>query len=107
MTERDTNPTMKELLKRLDRLEKKVALFGDHLYSLSQDFMDHRAAQADRFESAFERIKNIEVSVFPNLLNDIESVHQIIGGEGVPAEKNPLDKRKITPPDGGKPPGSV
>ena len=56
--------------------------------------MDERKVQSDRHESAFERIKNLEVAVFPNLLSDIERVHQIIGGQGVPAEKNPLDSRK-------------
>src|SRR5580704_6389491 len=73
MTERDETSTIDDLLKRIDHLEKRLALLGDHLYSLSQDFMDHRATQAERLESAFDRIKNIEVCVFPNLLNDIES----------------------------------
>lgn len=98
-------PTTKELLDRIVRLEKRLTLFGDHLHGLSESFMDDHKAQADRFDTAFERIKNLEVSVFPNLLADIESVHQIIGGNGVPAEENPLDSRKSFPPkdDAGKP----
>jgi len=97
MTESTETITMTEVLKRIDRLEKRLGRLGDHLYDLSQSLMDHRESQADRLGSAFERIKNIEVSVFPHLMNDIESVHQIIGGDGVPAEDNPLDSRKTSP----------
>jgi len=83
---------------RLSVLEQKIRRFGDHLSNLWDDFTDHRTAQADKFESAFERIKGLEVSVFPELPLDIERVHQIIGGNGVPAEPNPLDTRSGNPP---------
>ena len=79
------------------RLERKLALIGDRLAHITEDFLDLRQDYIDRLESAFERIKNLEVSVFPNLLDDIERAHQIIGGDGPPAERNPLDIRKIYP----------
>jgi len=105
MTERSEDPTTKELLERIVLLERKVTRLSGHLSNLWDAFMDHRALQSDRFESGFERIKNLEVSVFPNLLKDIERVHQIVGGNGVPAEKNPLDSRQNFPrkADTGKP----
>jgi hypothetical protein len=97
MAESTEPPTTREALERIERLEKRLKLLDKHLFQLWDDFMDFRKAQGDRFESAFERIKNLEVSVFPNLRNDIESVHQIIGGNGVPADGNPLDSRKTSP----------
>ncbi|HEY1757672.1 MAG TPA: hypothetical protein VGG72_20030 [Bryobacteraceae bacterium] len=85
----------KEVVHRLAVLEKKVKRFGYHLARLSQNFIDDRAATAERFEHSFERIKGLEVSVFPHLANDIESLYRIIGGRGVPAETNPLDVRQV------------
>jgi len=85
--------TTNEILKRVEILEKKLARLGDYLYQLSEIGMDRQKVDAANFESAFERIKNIEVAVFPNLLDDIRCVHQIVGGNGVPADEHPLDKR--------------
>lgn len=96
MTERTEDLATKEILKRVDILEKKLARLGDYLYQLSEIGMDHQKVEAANFESAFERIKNIEVAVFPNLLNDISCIHDIVGGNGVPAEDHPLDKRKTS-----------
>ena len=101
MTEHAEDLTTKEVLKRIDILEKKLARLTDYLYQLSEISMDRHKAQATDFESAFERIKNIEAAVFPNLLNDIRSVHQIIGGNGVPAEEHPLDNRNASPRNAG------
>jgi hypothetical protein len=99
----ETQTTKDDVGERLDRIEKRLKLFDKHLFQLWDDFIDVRNAQTDRVNDAFERIKNIEVSVFPNLLKDIDSVHEIIGGNGVPADNNPLDSRKTSPRKAGKP----
>ena len=44
-------------------------------------------------DEAFDRIMNIEVKIFPNLLRDINQVHDIIG-DGEDKSINPLDHRK-------------
>ena len=41
---------------------------------------------------AFERIKHLELSLFPNLGTDIVAVRDIIG-EGEDRAENPLDRR--------------
>lgn len=84
----------KELIDRLSRLEKTVERRAASYVAFAQALMDERAMQSDRFENVFERIKGLEVTVFPNLLHDIESVHRIVGGDGVPAKPSPLDIRK-------------
>lgn len=96
MTQRTEDVTTQEVLERIDILERKLARFGDYLYQLSQISIDREAANADKFESAFERIKHVEVTVFPNLLKDLSRIHQIVGGSGIAAD-HPLDKRKISP----------
>jgi len=84
----------RRLVKRFETLELKLKQFGGHLSNLWSDFMDQRAAVSDRFGAAFERIMTLELFVFPNLLSDMASVHQIIGFN---AEMSPLDSRKSFP----------
>jgi hypothetical protein len=108
MTGHPDNATTKELLeRRIFLLERKVTRLGEHLSALWDSFMEERRDQDERHARTFERIKNLEVAVFPNLPKDIERVHQIIGGDGVPAEKNPLDSRKTSPRKADREPGSI
>lgn len=83
------------------KLEMEVRRNGLRLSRLWNYVMDHLseswAKTTERIDNAFDRIKNIERSVFPNLMNDIESVHKIIGGDGIPGQPNPLDSRKPSP----------
>jgi hypothetical protein len=97
-----TNEPLAEILIRIELLEQKLKNFGDHLFRLSENFMNHREEQSDKFRDAYDRIKNLEVAVFPNLFKDIESVHKIIGGTGVPKKNNPLDRKKTSPNKGPK-----
>lgn len=46
--------------------------------------------------AAFERVINLELTVFPNLQKDIDDVYRITG-EGDLKSENPLDRRK--PPE--------
>jgi hypothetical protein len=84
----------RRLVKKFETLELKVKQLSGHLSNLWSDFMDQRAAVSGRFEAAFERIMNLELFVFPNLLRDMASVHHIIGFN---AEMSPLDSRKTFP----------
>src|SRR5258708_3715388 len=92
-----TNEPLAEVLMRIELLEQKLRNFGDHLFRLSENFMNHCEEQSDRFRDAYDRIKNLEVAAFPNLFKDIESVHKIIGETGVPEKNNPLDRKKTSP----------
>jgi hypothetical protein len=74
------------LLKRLD----KIAKFS-HDYDLLQD--KHLRILGRQQEDAFERIINLEVKFFPNLIKDIYRLHDIIG-EGDNKAYNPLDWRE-------------
>lgn len=85
------------LVQRLSSLETKVARRAASAVAFNDALMDDRATVASRIDHAFERIKGLEVSVFPNLLRDIETVHRIIRGDGVSVKPNPLDSRNSDP----------
>jgi len=63
---------IEELSQRLDAADKRVSdyseLYCQQIVYVSRDI-----------EYAFERIKNVEVTVFPNLLDDLAHAHEIIG----------------------------
>lgn len=92
--------SLEEFLKKFRALELKIQNNGEQLLRLGDIVFADIKNHDDRFDCAFERIKGLEVTVFPNLLKDIESVHRIVGGDGVPGKRNPLDYRK---PDIGGP----
>src|SRR5215469_9420950 len=91
-----TNVPSPEILIRIELLEKKLTTFGDHLFRLSESVMNLDQEHSDRFREAFDRIKNLELAVFPDLLTDLESLHKVIGGTGVPAKNNPYDRRDFS-----------
>lgn len=81
------------ILQRLSAFEKQAKLRTASSVAFGEALMDQQDSLKERIDHAFERLKGLEVYVFPNLINDIESVHRIIGGDGVPATPNPLDVR--------------
>ena len=94
----------RQLVKRFETLELKVKRFGGHLSNLWSDFMDQRSAASGYLDAAFERVMNLELFIFPNLLRDMANVHEIIGFN---AEISPLDSRKTSPRSEKEEPGST
>jgi hypothetical protein len=86
----ETSPIVKSV-------ERKGKRLGDLLFDLCKSFIEYRRDQSKSFQEAFERIVNLEMQVFPNLVRDMKSVHRIIGSE---AEGSHLDSRKTSPGNG-------
>src|SRR5437764_11543498 len=76
------------LAKLTDKHQRDVkALMG------CDDILDkHRKAMHAELTDAFERIKKIELSLFPHLAHDIDDLNRVIG-EGDTKAYNPLDFR--------------
>ena len=105
MSERDPKPSLKELHDRLSKIEsslealdsafrKALKVYAD----FDKNLMEHCLRHDEEFSNAWDRIKNLEYAVFPNLARDIEALHNIIG-EGEDWRKNPLDTRRKFPWD--------
>ena len=84
--------TPEELTERVNRLDEGLAkcyeVLGGYITTLEKYVLAMDRDLAD----ARDRIKNLELTVFPNLAKDIKQVHDIIGDSGDKSE-NPLDKR--------------
>src|SRR5579862_177057 len=108
MIQRAINLPQEELLARIAKLEaevarltevvnessemrKKLGRFTGKVNALWEGFIEYRSERNKWFEDAFDRIMNLEMFVFPNLVRDLDSVHSIIGSD---APKTPLDVRK-------------
>jgi hypothetical protein len=98
-TPRTPDVTMKDVLKMFEIFDTRLSRFGDHLHYYAKSLEDIKAADADRIETTFERIKHIEAFLWPNLVADSDRVYEILGTQSVPAEENPLDSRKAFPPE--------
>jgi len=83
---------------QLRMLEIRLKEESSHLHKLWVGSLRSRADIFNRFERVWERIKGMEVKVFPNLQNDVDKICQILGTDGVPAEPNSLDSRKLQHP---------
>jgi hypothetical protein len=77
---------MDDLLKRLTRVSKT-----GYEYDLLQD--RHLKILDRDQEQAFERIKNLELRLFPGIAPDIDRLHEIIGDHDGKADE-PLDRRE-------------
>lgn len=100
MLERPEDSSTKELLYRISQLETAMAVFTEkldkavrHNSNMHRLNIQHRELIESDLVDAFERIKNIELKVFPNLAEDIIHLNDIIG-EGNGKAWNPLDQRK-------------
>ena|ERR1700722_2960565 len=110
MSEREKEPRLNELLGKISQLEAVVEALAGKLESLARqekantEITDehlklihhvqdtHHAA----FRNVFERLRNVEAKLFPNLAADIGALQNIIGG-GEDKVLNPLDYRKPKP----------
>ena len=81
---------IKHLTARVAELEYGLSR-GAKIYGGFFEALQRHCMMLDRDqEDAFERIKHLELTVFPNLARDIQNVHDIIG-EGESKAENPLD----------------
>lgn len=103
MAEPTDDPTSRELLERIARLESRQAEILSWLEDLSERvgrqrgrFECARSTMTEYFDDTFERIKALERTVFPNLLKDVHRGFEIIG-DGV-SSKLYLDPRWIVTP---------
>jgi hypothetical protein len=109
MVESTTNPANEELLARIAKLEAQVAQLTEIAaetseirkrfgrFTIKVDVLGEAfTAFQDQVircnDDLYDRMMNLEMFVFPNLVGDLKSVHRIIGLEAV---KTPLDYRKI------------
>jgi hypothetical protein len=92
-------PTIRDLMEKISALEASAAAL-----QIKLDKESKHNANMDRLNTelrhllekdvvaAFERIKNIELKIFPNLAGDIVQLNNIIGDDA--KAWNPLDRRK-------------
>jgi len=100
MDERPNEPISVELIETIGRLEALVETLDAEIKKFARWMNDgdrliiERIRMVERdLHDAFERVKNIEFKVFPELAGDILRVYHIIG-EGEDKADNPLDHRK-------------
>ena|ERR1700730_13610635 len=92
--------------KKIYQLEQKIASLQERLAKLAEkqqrdvtalmgldDVLDkHRKSLTAELCDAFDRIKHIELSLFPRLARDMNNLYDVIGDEDTKAY-NPLDFR--------------
>jgi hypothetical protein len=91
MTEIDKlREEIEALTARMDELEHGLTR-GAKIYGGYFEALQSHCMMLDRDQAgAFQRIKHLELTVFPKLARDIQDVHDIIG-EGEDKAENPLD----------------
>ena len=94
-----SQPTVTELLEKIAGLERTVVALAlklekesNHTAAMFTLNTEIRTLIENEVMDAFERIKQIELTLFPNLAGDIVRLHRIVG-EGDGRAWNPLDKR--------------
>lgn len=95
-----SEPTVADLMKKIELLEAgmettRAKLDEEIKHNANMDRLNtelRKLIEKDVID-AFERIKNIELRLFPNLACDISEINKIIG-EGENRAWNPLDHRK-------------
>ncbi len=81
-----------ELTERVDRLDEGLAKCYEVLCGYITTLEKYVLTMDRDLANAYDRIKNLELTVFPNLAKDIKQVRDIIG-DGEDKSENPLDKR--------------
>jgi len=84
-------------IKRLEARFDKLASDLDRVVKIGSKFDETLGKRLDILsqgqQDVFERVKNLELKLFPNLSGDIMQVYNIIG-EGDDKAYQPLDRRK-------------
>jgi DNA repair exonuclease SbcCD ATPase subunit len=100
MVEFPRDPTTKELLHEIRQLQANVETLTKHLEKVARQQKDwdeinteYRKLIERDATDALDRIKRIELKLFPNLADDLSKAQNIIG-EGDGHDWNPLDHRK-------------
>jgi hypothetical protein len=104
MSELRKDPSPHQLLERMVRLERENARLHNELQRLTKAVSSHNQT-TQRYCSiydrdiayAFERLANVELSVFPNLARDLVDLDKITGPCDDKAN-NPFDRRRPPQP---------
>lgn len=81
------------LEKRVEKLEKSLNRLGN-MYVEYNELLNVQLKTIERDqEYLFERLKNLELKVFPHLAEGITHLHGIIG-DGDDKANNPFDRRR-------------
>lgn len=108
MVFRMTDTSKNELLERISRLESSVKMLSQRLQKLARQQKDWDEIRGEHLKiidqvqlthytalsNAFERIKNMEMKLFPNVAHDMADLKKIIG-DGDGKVRNSLDHRKL------------
>lgn len=81
-----------DLEARLEQLNEKYQRSVNGLMGLHDVLNKHRMRMDAESDDAFERIKNIELALFPRLIRDMRHLYSVIG-DHEPKAYNPLDFR--------------
>jgi hypothetical protein len=84
-----------DLEAQLDKLTDKHQRDVNALMGCDDVLDKHRKVTDAELDDAFERIKKIELTVFPHLVSDITDLNRVIGDHETKAY-NPLDFRDPT-----------
>jgi len=100
MNERPQNPNDSALIERISKLEALVGTLAVEIKKFARWMQDGDRLIIERIriverhqEDAFERIKNMELKLFPDLARDIIRLNDIVG-DGENKADNPLDRGK-------------
>ena len=85
--------TPEELTERVNVLDEGIAKVYDVLGGYITILEKYVLAMDRDLADARDRIKHLELAVFPNLGKDIKQMRDIIGDGGDDKSENPLDKR--------------
>jgi hypothetical protein len=81
-----------KLVERLDRIDEDSLRIGELLNERVKFLAEQQEVIMELMEDAFDRIKNVELTLFPNLASDIKHLYGILGTRPV-KRRDPLDRR--------------
>jgi hypothetical protein len=81
-----------QLESRLEQLDKKYQRSVNALMGLHDVLDKNRKVMEADLEDAFERIKHVELTLYPNLMRDMRHLYRVIGNHE-PKAYNRLDFR--------------
>jgi hypothetical protein len=89
-----------KLVARIDKLDEGSISIDELLDARIEHFAEQQDIIWEYLEELFDRLKNVELTVFPNLADDINQLYDIIGTRAA-KRRDPLDRRDAEkkPPD--------